>query len=179
MNRVIFITGGARSGKSSFALKKAEELPGRKIYIATAEPLDEEMRQRILRHQKERSSEWRTIEEPLKIAELIGSAPGDVVLLDCLTLWLSNLMRKEEEEGIDNSITNLLRALERFKELSPSGPQSSTLFIVSNEVGMGIVPQNKMAREFRDLSGILNQRVAEIAQEVYLLVSGIPLKIKG
>lgn len=191
MNRVIFITGGARSGKSSFALKMATELPGRKVYIATAEPLDDEMRERIKRHKEERGGEWLTIEEPLKISGLLRelkcniSTPDfairqgryDVILLDCLTLWLSNLMlaNKVLSEEIDDFITSL----KDFIDPSVLGAQSLVLFIVSNEVGMGIVPENEVARRFRDMAGLLNQKVAEIADEVYLVVSGIPLKIKG
>lgn len=190
MNRVIFITGGARSGKSGFALKRATEIQGRKVYIATAEPLDEEMRQRIERHKKERASVWHTIEEPLKISGLIRELKGryDVLLLDCLTIWLSNVMHADEVQSsrfkVQDSeilwrIEEFITALKDFIAPSVLKAQPSALFIVSNEVGMGIVPENELARNFRELAGLLNQKVAEVAQEVYFMVSGIPLKIKG
>ncbi|MFN3478822.1 MAG: bifunctional adenosylcobinamide kinase/adenosylcobinamide-phosphate guanylyltransferase [Thermodesulfovibrionales bacterium] len=191
MNRVIFITGGARSGKSSFALKMATELPGKKVYIATAEPLDEEMRERIKRHKEERGEEWLTIEEPLKIAGLLRELKGryDVLLLDCLTLWLSNMMLAKEvqgsmfnvqdRKGISEEIEEFITTLKDFIAPSVLNAQSSALVVVSNEVGMGIVPEKEVARRFRDLAGLLNQKVAEIADEVYLVISGIPLKIKG
>lgn len=168
--RIVFITGGARSGKSRFALNYASKFSGKRAYIATAQALDEEMKERIERHKIERGGEWETIEEPLRISEVIeGIGDGyGVIVLDCLTLWLSNV---------------ILSGLDLEKEISSFCHSLSTvrspLFIVSNEVGMGIVPEKELTRRFRDLSGILNQKVAEIADEVYLVVSGIPLKIKG
>jgi len=170
MKKIVFITGGARSGKSSFALKETSGIPGRKAYIATAEALDEEMRHRIEDHRKQRGKAWDTFEEPLMIAECINNI-GDgygAVVLDCLTLWLSNIMHATLDIGAE--IEGLIAAL-----LS----HHISIFIVSNEVGMGIVPENEMAREFRDMAGTLNQRVAVVADEVYLVVAGIPLKIKG
>lgn len=176
--RIVFITGGARSGKSRFALEKANSMNGKKVYIATAEPLDEEMRERIKRHKEERGREWLTMEEPIKIPKLLRELKGecDVILLDCLTLWLSNLMVAGRE--LSGEIEEFIAALKGIKNSSSSCLQPLALFIVSNEVGMGIVPENELARRFRDLAGMLNQRVAEIADEVYFLVSGIPLKIK-
>lgn len=169
--KIIFITGGARSGKSSFALKDASRVSGKKAYIATAEALDEEMKKRIETHKKLRGKDWDTYEEPLKIADLIREIEDkyDVIVVDCLTLWLSNLMHVglDIEVEIDRFISSLVTR------------HSSLMYIVSNEVGMGIVPENEMARKFRDIVGFLNQRVAEIADEVYLLVSGIPLRLKG
>lgn len=179
MGRVIFITGGARSGKSSFALNEAKRLGGKKVYIATAEPLDEEMKDRIERHKKERGEDWLTIEEPLKISELIKELKGkyDVLLLDCLTLWLSNLILANK--GLSGEIEEFITTLKDLKNPPSFNLQPSALFIVSNEIGMGIVPENELARRFRDLAGMTNQKVAKIADEVYLVVSGIPLKIKG
>lgn len=168
--RITFIIGGARSGKSSFALEQASECRGKKAYIATAQAFDDEMMDRIAKHRDERGSDWDTIEEPVRLSEILktASAEYDVVLVDCLTLWLSNLLladmdaEKETDAFISLLIThNPLR-----------------LFIVSNEVGMGIVPDNELARRFRDLAGKLNQKVAAAADEVYLVAAGIPIKIK-
>lgn len=170
MKKIIFITGGARSGKSSFVMKEASRISGRKAYIATAEALDKEMMNRIEGHRKQRGKEWDTFEEPLMIAEVIKNI-GDrysAVVLECLTLWLSNIMHAnlDIEPEIERLISSLLS-------------HHISIFIVSNEVGMGIVPKNEMARKFRDMAGTLNQRVAGVADEVYLVVAGIPLKIKG
>jgi adenosylcobinamide kinase/adenosylcobinamide-phosphate guanylyltransferase len=170
MARVVFITGGARSGKSSFALKEASKIKGKKAFIATLQPLDEEMKARVQRHKAERSTEWNTFEEPLDLKKLLGQLNDySVVLIDCLTLWLSNLMLKGRD--IDLEIEELISALNSKRE-------NLWVFVVSNEVGMGIVPENKMARQFRDVAGMLNQKMAQIADEVYFLVSGMPLKIK-
>jgi adenosylcobinamide kinase/adenosylcobinamide-phosphate guanylyltransferase len=169
--KIIFVLGGAKSGKSAFALKKAEAIPGSKAYIATAEPLDDEMRDRIERHRQERGSAWDTVEEPLRIADMIRTASGEycVFLIDCLTLWLTNILGRDHnvEDAINDFLDSLLLA-----------SHSSLLFVVSNEVGMGIVPDNALSRRFRDLAGRLNQEVAAIADEVYLVTAGIPLKIK-
>lgn len=166
---VTFIIGGARSGKSRLALELAAKLPGKRAYLATACALDREMEERIANHRRERSAEWVTLEEPLAIPALLGkiAAEHQVLLLDCLTLWLSNLLLAEKE--LDAEITSFLAAISAVE---------GSLFIVSNEVGQGIVPENALARRFRDLAGRLNQAVAAAAQEVYLVVAGIPLKIK-
>ncbi len=169
--KIVFITGGARSGKSSFALKEAEKIKGKKAYIATAEVLDEEMSKRIEKHKLDRGKEWTAFEEPVKIAELISKIEGeyDVIILDCLTLWLSNVIHTDLE--LESETKKIINALYGLKH--------STIYIVSNEVGMGIVPENKLARQFRDLAGMLNQKIAGVADEVYILVSGIPLQVKG
>ncbi len=196
MGKIVFITGGARSGKSSFAMKEASKIHGKRLYIATAEPLDDEMRERIERHKKERPGGWDTVEEPMNIAEVMRKAPKeyDVIVLDCLTLWMSNILIRigEGERGLKGRIHlrgftgesvripqyhEMDRLIDMLKDFKRSF--ATTLFIVSNEVGMGIVPENKLARTFRDLAGMLNQRVGEIADEVYLVLSGIPVKIKG
>lgn len=173
MERVIFIIGGARSGKSSLALEMASACKGSKVYLATAEPLDSEMRERIERHRKVRSSEWHTIEEPRRISSSIKelSSKYNIILLDCLTLWLSNLLIRRQT--IERELEDFLDTIKVLKDSS-----TCSLFIVSNEVGMGIVPDNEISRRFRDLSGYLNQRVAEVADDVYLVTAGIPLKIK-
>jgi len=174
--KLIFITGGARSGKSSFALNEASRTPGPKAYIATAEPLDEEMAERIRRHREERGNGWDTLEEPAGLSELIQKVKDrySVLLVDCLTLWLSNIIGTARS-GVEQEIDNLVAVLREFKD-SPGCP---LLYLVSNEVGMGIVPENRLARFFRDMAGRLNQEVAGVADEVYLVVSGIPIKVKG
>jgi adenosylcobinamide kinase/adenosylcobinamide-phosphate guanylyltransferase len=167
--RITFILGGSRSGKSSFALDCASKLPGSKAFIATAQAFDEEMKERIERHKKERSVDWKTFEEPTALPQILSriSEDHDVIIVDCLTLWLSNLIMNDT--AVDADIESLLSA---------AATCPSCIFIVSNEVGMGIVPENALARRFRDLAGTLNRRVAEIANEVYLVAAGIPLKIK-
>ena len=171
VRKIVFITGGARSGKSSFALSEALKVKGGKAFLATAEATDKEMEDRIIRHKQDRGKGWRTFEEPISVARLIKEIDGRyaVIVIDCLTLWLANVMMSgldaEKETG------RLLAALRGMKK--------SRVFVVSNEVGMGIVPENELARKFRDMAGQMNQRVAALAEEVYVAVSGIPVKIKG
>ena len=170
--KVIFVTGGAKSGKSSFALSEAAKHGGQKAFIATAEALDEEMKNKIEKHKGERGEGWDTYEVPLQIAETIARLTGRyrVIVLDCLTLWLSNAMHRDAD--IEHEMENFLNILRHKK-------QDSHIYIVSNEVGAGIVPENKLAREFRDLAGIINQKVAGASDEVFMVVAGIPVKIKG
>jgi len=166
--RLILVTGGARAGKSAFAQRRAQALGGSGVsFIATAEVLDEEMQSRILRHQRERPQDWETLEEPLTVPTALQTARHPVVVLDCLTLWVSNLMMAEKE--VLPQIENLLAIC---------AETDKTLLVVTNEVGMGIVPDNVLARQYRDLLGAANRRIAEQAEAVYLLVSGIPVKIK-
>lgn len=169
--QITFITGGARSGKSSFAMQEASKIKGRKAYIATAEALDEEMKERIERHKEERGNDWDTIEEPLRIADVIEKTiiGYRVIVIDCLTLWLSNILHRNS--NVEKEIENLVNSLR-------SAQHASHIYVVSNEVGMGIVPDNELAREFRDLAGMLNRNVAAISDSVYLITAGIPLKIK-
>lgn len=167
--RLILVTGGARAGKSAFAQEWARALgDGQVSFIATAQALDDEMRQRIARHQAERPPGWETLEEPLEVPYTLSRAQGRVVLLDCLTLWVSNLMLAERE--VLPEVENLLAA---------RAETGKTLLVVTNEVGMGIVPDNTLARRYRDLLGAANRRIAEEADVVYLLVAGIPLKLKS
>ncbi|MCX8030148.1 MAG: bifunctional adenosylcobinamide kinase/adenosylcobinamide-phosphate guanylyltransferase [Thermodesulfovibrionales bacterium] len=176
-NKIIFIIGGAKSGKSSIALKHASSHLGKKAYIATAEPLDSEMFERIQIHKKQRDSGWEVFEEPLLISNTVNSVKGKYasIILDCLTLWISNLLTKQDDRGfVEQEMQNFINAINNFKN-----GYGCQLVIVSNEVGMGIVPDNSLARLFRDIAGSINQQVAEVADEVYLAVSGIPLKIKG
>lgn len=167
--KLVFITGGARSGKSKFALKEASRILGNKAYIATAEAIDEEMRERIEKHKKQRGNIWDTYEEPIKIVDVIKDIEDQysVIVIDCLTLWLSNLFLNNK--NVEKEIESLYSSLSAVH---------CPLFIVSNEVGTGIVPENEMARKFRDMAGFLNQNIAEIADEVYMMIAGIPLKIK-
>ncbi len=182
-NKIIFITGGARSGKSSFALNEASKLKGQKAYIATAEALDSEMKERIEKHKKDRGSDWNTYEEPLKIASVLSGIKDKygVVIIDCLTIWLSNIMlQSKQPENAINEFLQVLGSLSSSSRLnSLNGFNGLNLFIVSNEVGMGIVPDNELTRKFRDFAGILNQKVAEAADDVYLVTAGIPIKIKS
>ncbi len=175
MSFLIFITGGARSGKSKLALKLAERTGGKVAFIATAQAGDDEMAERILIHKKSRPKEWTTIEEPIDIPSAISKvADHDVAIIDCLTLLLSNLMLE------DKSLDETGRILGRMEDLvKASRSFKGTVIVVSNEVGMGIVPENELARKFRDLAGRANQIIADAADEVYLCVSGIPVKLKG
>lgn len=170
---ITLIIGGTRSGKSSFALTRASGEPGKaKAYVATAQALDAEMTERIERHKTERSADWVTFEEPLGLAALLTEICShfDQILVDCLTIWLSNKMLNEPEM-VDGAIDGLTKALLETQ-------RKTHCYIVTNEVGMGIVPDNALARRFRDLAGLLNQKIAEIADEVWLVTAGLPLKIK-
>lgn len=171
-SKIYFITGGARSGKSAFAEKLASELQGKRAYLATAQALDAEMVARIELHRKRRGSAWDTFEEPLAVAELIRRLSGryDILLLDCLTLWLSNVMAHTDgNDAVSIRSDALVNELRDF---------SGACIVVSNEVGLGIVPDNPLARRFRDCAGMLNQKTAQVADEVYFTASGIPVKIK-
>ena len=170
-NKIIFILGGARSGKSSYALQRARAFK-KVVFVATAQALDTEMRQRIRRHRKDRPRQWQTIECPQGIADAIGAiADKDTcVIIDCLTLWVSNLLLKKHTEiGIMKEMDDLLRSI-RHKGFSA--------IMVSNEVGLGIVPGNALARRFRDVAGKVNQSAAQEADEVVFMVSGLPLHVK-
>ena len=170
---MILITGGCRSGKSRFASDFANQHFSKKLYLATCEALDEEMAQRIEHHKKMRGPEWQTLEEPIKIVEGIRQYEDgvEVILLDCITLWLSNLLTK------GNTDLKIMDEINRFVEMIKQTPAS--LVIVSNEVGMGIVPVDPLGRRFRDLSGMANQRIGQVAETVIFMVSGIPIFLKG
>jgi adenosylcobinamide kinase/adenosylcobinamide-phosphate guanylyltransferase len=171
VGEIVFVLGGTRSGKSSFALREASRIEGRKLFVATAQAYDEEMEERIAKHRSERKDDWETLEEPIDLAGAVRVAcqTHHVAIVDCLTIWLSNLMGAEGD---------IEKAQDEFIESLKGAPGSLSLFIVSNEVGMGIVPENAMARQFRDLAGRLNQRVAEVASRVFFVAAGIPMKIK-
>ena len=172
MSRITLILGGARSGKSGHALSLAREFPCPRAFIATAEPSDEEMRRRIKHHRRERASDFTTFEEPLDPGLMLKKLSSDmhVAVLDCLTVWLGNLMHHNPNaSGSFEEIDRFLRTLNQ---------PTCDLIIVTNEVGMGIVPHNDLARDFRDIAGSLNQRVAAKADRVIFMVSGCPIVVK-
>jgi adenosylcobinamide kinase/adenosylcobinamide-phosphate guanylyltransferase len=179
--RVVFITGGARSGKSLFAVGEAAKVKGRKAYIATAEALDDEMAERIAAHRKDRSGAWDTIEEPTELSGVIREAARDydVIVIDCLTLWLSNILCRNPRTGEEAAAGGTAALVQTLLDLKRAGEDNPCLYVIANEVGMGIVPSNRTARRFRDLAGRLNQLVAEVADEVFLMISGLPVKVKG
>ena len=166
----MLVLGGARSGKSRYAQTLAEASGLSRVFIATAEAYDDEMRERIARHRADRTGEWTTIDAPLNLAEAIAthSAPARILLIDCLTLWVSNLLLGEHD--VTAAADGLIEAIRTAK-----GP----LVLVSNEVGWGIVPDNALARRFRDEAGIINQRIAATVDSVSLIVAGLPLSLKG
>ena len=167
---LILVGGGSRSGKSIFALELARQRGARRAFVATAQAFDDEMRERIAHHRAERDASFTTIEEPLELARTLheNAALFDVIVVDCLTLWVSNLLMCEQRE------IETLGA-----ELVQVAAESSALCIfVTNEVGSGIVPENALARKFRDLAGRLNQQAARSAGEVYLLTFGIASRLK-
>ena len=170
---ITLVIGGCRSGKSRYALDAANKIKGdRKVFLATSVPRDPEMDKRVAAHQAERGQDWQTIEEPVMIHKTISQASktADVILVDCLTLWTSNLMFAEyDEPGIMNAINLLIAALKQCP---------CPVFLVSNEVGYGIVPDNALARQFRDMAGLVNQKIAAMADRVILTVAGIDLPIK-
>ena len=165
---IILITGGARSGKSTRAEARARAFAGKPVYIATAEGLDHEMRERIARHRARRGQEWIEHETPLDlIAALNATDGGGARLVDCLTIWLSNLMHDGRDWA--KEAAGLVETLEA---------QRSPVVLVTNEVGSGIVPDNALAREFRDAAGLLNQMIARAADEVEFVVAGLPMRVK-
>jgi adenosylcobinamide kinase/adenosylcobinamide-phosphate guanylyltransferase len=178
MAKITLITGGGRSGKSSYAQGRAEELPGTRAFVATCPALDDEMRKRIKRHRLARSkTRWKTIEETLDVAgALKDNLRHDVFLVDCLTLWVNNLMYRAQQEDLEvteDAIADHCREL-----IATCGELSGTIIFVTNEVGMGIVPDNAVSRRYRDLVGRCNQLMAEAADEVVLVSCGLPLTLK-
>lgn len=167
----VFILGGARSGKTGLAEGLAQKLGERPAYLATAEALDDEMAERVAAHKRQRRGQFTTIEEPLDLADAVRMAAlhHDVILVDCLTLWMSNLLAAERDVVVE--CDQLLSALDDI--------DMARVILVSNEVGLGIVPDNGLARSFRDLAGWTHQRVAASATHVYFVVSGLPMVLKG
>jgi len=178
--KLIFITGGARSGKSSFAEKVAAKTSKEVAYIAAGQPLDEEMAHRIKKHREKRINTWETYEEPIEVRELVSrlGLEKEVILIDCLTLLTSNLLLRKEDKVEDSKWQGeILVEIEKLAEVSYK--VSAQVIIVSNEVGMGLVPDNPLGRVYRDILGRANSIIADKADEVFIMVSGIPLKIKG
>jgi len=168
---IVLVLGGAKSGKSAWALQYAQENYRPCLFLATAEVRDDEMAERVRRHQAARGPEWRLVEEPLHIDETLETreAPDGVVLIDCLTVWLSNVLLQKGHEAVAAYEDRLLGALSARRQ---------SVVLVSNEVGTGIVPEHPLGREFRDLAGVLNQEIAALADRVVLTVAGIPLFLK-
>jgi adenosylcobinamide kinase/adenosylcobinamide-phosphate guanylyltransferase len=169
---ITLVLGGARSGKSTLAERLARERFARPLYLATAEATDDEMAARILAHRRRRGRAWRTAEEPLDLARtLTRVAPRcDGVLVECLTTWLANVLVREGAAAVSRRRAALLRALRGSRR---------PVILVSNEVGLGIVPEHPLGRQFRDLAGWLNQEIAALADEVVFLAAGLPLWLKG
>jgi len=172
MGKLIFITGGSRSGKSTLAVTLAQSIRKRKLFIATCIPEDAEMKRRVALHRKSRPSSWHTIEETGNLSSTLRKEmkSDGVIIIDCLTLFVSSLlMKKVSEKKIRDEIDRAVEVIKKGK---------ATVIIVSNEVGSGLVPDNKLGRDFRDVAGICNQMVARYADEVNYMVAGIPIKIK-
>lgn len=169
--RHVLILGGARSGKTGFAERLAMGAGIRPAYLATGEALDAEMRERVEAHRRHREGRFATIEEPLDLAVALTAATGeyDVILVDCLTLWITNLLGAGR--NVATAVDELATALKTI--------ELSRIILVSNEVGLGIVPDNALARTFRDLAGATHQRLAEICTDVYFIAAGLPLTLKG
>lgn len=167
----VLILGGARSGKTGFAEKLAMRAGDKPLYLATAQALDAEMRERVNLHKQQRHKRFATVEEPLELAAAIAQSAShhDVILVDCLTLWITNLL--VANRNVAEAVGDLLATLMRIDR--------ATVILVSNEVGWGIVPDDAMARMFRDLAGSAHQRLAEICTDVHLVVAGLPLTLKG
>ncbi|ATF14508.1 bifunctional adenosylcobinamide kinase/adenosylcobinamide-phosphate guanylyltransferase [Brevibacillus brevis X23] len=182
---IVLITGGARSGKSTFAEKYAAHLGSSGVYIATAQITDEEMEERILHHRDRRLQSgfpWQTIEEPKALTEWLAKLGAQkniqeqqtVILIDCLILWLSNWLL---HDGVEQTFEQVLQQVDRLVKKLKDYP--GTVLLVTNEVGDGLVPQNPLGRKFRDLAGLMNQRVAAVANQVFLVTAGIPVELKG
>lgn len=181
MADITLITGGCRSGKSKFALNFAEKFEGQKIFVATCPIFDEEMNHRIQKHKEERQNlSWQTVEEEFDLVSIFEAdrlTKNSIVVVDCLSLWVNNLLYRSEQERTtfnESNIQNL--CVDLIQSIRHSSVQKS--IFVSSEVGLGLVPENKTGRIYRDLLGICNQTIAQNADETYFMVSGIPLKIK-
>jgi len=173
--KLIFVLGGARSGKSRFAQKMAGEIDGQVLFVATAEAGDEEMRARIAAHRQSRPASWRTMEITSGVGQKLKAGAGDarVILIDCLTLLIANVMGSgsagDAEKRVQAEIEELIAAANTL---------AASVIIVSNEVGLGLVPDNRLGRDFRDIAGRANQLVAGAATDVYFMMAGLPLKLK-
>lgn len=169
----VLVLGGARSGKSAYALQRTQEWDGRLVYLATAEAKDEEMRKRIARHRTQRRSRrWVTIEEPIEVVWQLKELDEGVggVVLDCVTLWASNALLTNQREALENQVAELVEEVPLFP---------FHFLAVSNEVGLGLVPDTPLGREYRDLLGVINQQLAKVCKEVVFMAAGLPMKMKG
>jgi len=175
-HRLVLVGGGVRTGKSTFALQRARSLGQRRVFLATAQGLDDEMARRIADHARSRGDDFRTIEEPLAVPEaLLALRDTDVVVVDCLTLWLSNLLVADADAGddLDDYLAGRLAAL-----VAALQRRAFHAVVVSNEVGMGIVPESPLGRRFRDVAGAAHQRLAAIADEIYVGVMGVMMRLR-
>ncbi len=168
---LVFVLGGARSGKSSWALRHIEKRYDSYLFLATAEVSDEEMAERIRLHKESRGPKWELLEEPIRVSEALKTKCGnvDAVLIDCVTVWMSNVLLKMGAEKAPEFQDRLLKTLSQRKQ---------AITIVSNEVGTGIVPEHALGRQFRDLAGMLNQKLAALADRVVYTLAGIPMYLK-
>jgi adenosyl cobinamide kinase/adenosyl cobinamide phosphate guanylyltransferase len=177
--RLILLLGGARAGKSAHAVRLAAERErisrAEVCFIATAQALDEEMTARIARHRAQRPSHWRTIEEPYRLDEALGQTrEAGIVIVDCLTLFVSNwLLRRDDDAECERVVRQIVKRLLQLADV-----RHQTIICVSNEVGLGVVPETSLGRKFRDLLGHVNQDFAKVADEAYLLIAGLPLRLK-
>lgn len=172
MSKIIFILGGARSGKSSHAVRIAKDSGKRVAFIATCEPGDDDLKKRVARHKRERPRSWKTFEEAENVAGVVSriGKKFDVILIDCLTLFTSNhFLKGMGEKAIKGEMSRLVSAIRK---------SNGKVILISNEVGLGIHPETKLGRDFRDIAGRVNQMVAKEADEVIFMVSGIPWRIK-
>lgn len=180
MGWITLILGGARSGKSSYALKLAGESQQPVTFIATAQALDDEMSSRIKKHKTERPADWQTLELPLNIAQNVSQIKSDIAILDCVTLWVTNLlMQFVKDDLVDETPFIQAAQVETENLLLAIGKSGQEWLIISNEVGLGLVPPYQMGRVYRDALGWVNQRLAQEAQQVIVMVAGIPMKVKG
>ena len=172
---LIVILGGVRSGKSRFAQQLAVSAKGRVLFLATAQATDDEMAERIARHKSSRPAAWHTIEEPLQIASALKSqaSSSDIVILDCLTVWVGNMMSRDANASGEETLEEIERLLKVYKD------GSASLILVSGEVGMGLVPPYPLGRAFRDIQGWINQKLAQEADKVFFMIAGIPLELKA
>lgn len=177
--KVIYVCGGCRSGKSAYAQQRVEDLGSKRVYIATCPQIDGEMDERIAKHQQEREGRcWRTIEAPFDLEEALDSIDDDeVVLVDCLTLWINNLLYQAQQQGTSVSEEDVRQRCQQLIDRCRHGHK--TVVFVTNELGMGLVPADSVSRRYRDLVGRCNQTIAAQADEAFFVVSGYPVRLNA